>query len=154
MTIKQHALNSILNPNESRTPSPAPGTYAKDQEVLKEETVRAFKEAVSSDSDDDDDLLVSREKTKDEIEEEEEAYREFLEREVGQIADIKELITVEEPVERIHLEGEGDTRMPRKDKKKKRKGAVDEPIRSEESDKDFLLKYASHLFHSDYSPYL
>ncbi|KIM31167.1 hypothetical protein M408DRAFT_65240 [Serendipita vermifera MAFF 305830] len=97
-------------------------------------------EAVSSDSDEDE-LLVAREKTKDEIEREEEEYREFLEREVGQIADIKELITVEEPVERVHLEGEGDTRMPRKEKKKKRKGNGGEVVRSEQSDKDFLLDY-------------
>jgi len=146
LTIKQHALNSILNPNESQTPSPGPTTYAKDQESLKKETVLAFKEAVSSDSDGDE-FLVSREKTKDEIEQEEEEYKEFLEREVGQIAEIKELITVEEGVERVHVEGEGDTSMPRKKDKKKKKRKAKEDTHTEESDKDFLFKCASTTFH-------
>jgi protein KRI1 len=149
LTIKQHALNAILDPDESRTPSPAPNTYVKDQELLKKETILAFKEAVASDSDDDE-LLVSREKTRDEIEQEEEEYREFLEREVGQIADIKELITVEEGVERVHVEGEGDTSMPRKKDKKKKKGKAKEDIHTEQSDKDFLLKCASTTFHVRY----
>jgi protein KRI1 len=121
-------------------------TYVRDQELLKKETILAFKEAVSSDSDVDE-LLVSREKTKDEIEEEEEEYREFLQREVGQIADVKELITVEEGVERVHVEGEGDTSMPRKKDKKKKKSKAKEDTRTEQSDKDFLLKCASTTFH-------
>jgi protein KRI1 len=146
LTIKQHALNGILNRDESRTPSPGPKTYVKDQELLKQETILAFKEAVSSDCDDDE-FLVSREKTKDEIEQEEEEYREFLEREVGQIADIKELITVEEGVERVHVEGEGETFMPRKRDKKKKKKKANEETGTEQSDKDFLLKCAPTAFH-------
>jgi protein KRI1 len=141
LTIKQHALDAILNSGESQTPPPVPNTYAKDQELLKKETILAFKEAVASDSDDDE-LLVSREKTRDEIEQEEEEYRDFLEREVGQIADIKELITLEEGMERVHGEDEGDMSMPRKKDKKKKRGKAKEATRTEQSDKDFLLKYA------------
>lgn len=90
-------------------------------------------------------LLVSREKTKDEIEQEEEEYREFLQREVGQIVDIKELITIEEGIDRGHIKGEGDTSMPRKKDKegrKRKKREEKEEIRSEQSDRDFLLKCA------------
>lgn len=47
----------------------------------------------AGDEDDEDDLLVPREKTKDEMELEEEEYRAFLEREVGK--DLNSLISVE-----------------------------------------------------------
>lgn len=139
LTIKQHALNSVLNPATSRSPSPAPFTYAREQEELKKETVAVFKNAVaaSDDEDDEDDFLVPREKTKDEIVREEEEYREFLQREIGPNVDIRELITVEDDTERIHEEGEGETSMPSKKKKKKKEKAV----RPEQSDQDFLVNY-------------
>lgn len=117
-------------------------TYAREQELLKKETVQAFKDAAPSDEESDSgDLLVPRERTKDEIEREEEEYKEFLQREVGNGVDIRELITVEEGVERIHESGEGDTTMS---KKRKRKEKEPKEKRSEETDRDFLLKYV-HL---------
>ncbi|KAG8781908.1 hypothetical protein FRC16_002757, partial [Serendipita sp. 398] len=142
LTIKQHALNSILDPNGSRTPSPAPLTYAKEQEMLKKETVQAFKSAVVSGSEDSDEdgFLVPREKTKGEIEQEQEEYRAFLQREIGPNVDIKELITVDEGIERIHEAGEGDTTMPSK-KKKKRKDSEQDRAKKEQSDQDFLANY-------------
>ncbi|KAG8816368.1 hypothetical protein FRC19_000412 [Serendipita sp. 401] len=142
LTIKQHALNSILDPNGSRTPSPAPLTYAKEQEILKKETVQAFKSAVVSGSEDSDEdgFLVPREKTKGEIEQEQEEYRAVLQREIGPNVDIKELITVDEGIERIHEAGEGDTTMPSK-KKKKRKDSKQDRAKKEQSDQDFLANY-------------
>lgn len=96
-----------------------------------------FKGAVtSSEDEDDDDFLVPREKTKDEIVREEEEYREFLQREIGPNVDIRELITVEDDVHRVHEEGEGDTTMPNRKKKKRKEKAA----RSEQSDQDFLVK--------------
>ncbi|KAG8815533.1 hypothetical protein FRC17_000675, partial [Serendipita sp. 399] len=143
LNIKQHALNSILNPSDSRTPSPAPLTYAKEQELLKKETVRVFKDAVASGAEDSDDVdfLVPREKTKDEIEQEQEEYREFLQRELGPNVDIRELITVEDDIERIHEEGEGITRIISTKKKKKQKSSDEDRARKEQSDQDFLVNY-------------
>ena len=65
----------------------------QEQEQLREDTIVAFKNAVQGE-DEDEEFLVPREKTKDETEREEEEYRAFLEREVGQ--DLAEIITVED----------------------------------------------------------
>lgn len=104
-----------------------------------------FKTALTSNDEEgsasDEDFLVPREKTKDEIEQEEEEYRVFLQREVGPNVDIKELITVDDHVERIHEEGEGETRI-QPDKPKKKKKAKKDKERTEQSDQDFLVKYA------------
>jgi len=143
LTIKQHALNSILDGSRSPSPS-APLTYAKEQELLKDETVRAFKEAVpSDDSDSEDDLLVPREKTKDELELEDEEYRDFLQREVGKEINLKELITVEKDVEVPQPDEEDDEVKLKKKEKKKRKDKSKKEKRSEETDQDFLVKYAT-----------
>lgn len=130
--------------DESRSPSPsAPLTYAKEQDMLKDETIRAFKNAVpSQDSDSEDDLLVPREKTKDELELEDEEYREFLQREVGKEIDLKELITVEKDTVGLHHD-EGDTINVKKKEKKKRKDKSVKEKRSEETDQDFLVKYGT-----------
>lgn len=135
LTIKQHALNSVLNPR-SRSASPVPtlGTYAQEQEALRSETIAIFQTAVDADSDTDG-LLVPREKTKDEIEQEEEEYRGFLQREIGE--DIGGLITFDEGIERVHEEGEGETRVTNeKKKKKKTKGKKEK----EQNDHEFLMK--------------
>jgi len=135
LTIKQHALNSVLNPR-SRSTSPAfpVQTYAQGQEALRSETIAVFQTAVDADSDTDD-LLIPREKTKDEIEQEEEEYRQFLQREVGK--DIGRLVTIEEGIERIHEENEGDTRVKVENKRTKRtKGTK----KKEQSDHEFLME--------------
>ena len=79
----------MLNPS-SRSPSPEPLTYVQEQSALRKEAIEAFHsatkgqdEAIDEDGSDDD-LLVLREKTKDEIQKEEEEYRDFLQREVGE----------------------------------------------------------------------
>ena len=135
LTIKQHALNSVLNPR-SRSSSPAipVQTYAQGQEALRSETIAVFQTAVDADSDTDD-LLIPREKTKDEIEQEEEEYRQFLQREVG--TDIGELLTIEGGIERIHDEDEGDARVKVESKRTKRTKGKEA---REQSDHEFLMK--------------
>src|ERR1700735_5494596 len=81
----------MLNP--SRTPSPEveqPLTHVEEQEILRIETIAAFHGAV--DNQPEDDFLIPREKTQDEREREEEEYRAFLEREVG---DLREVVSVD-----------------------------------------------------------
>jgi protein KRI1 len=118
--------------------------------------------------DSDDDLLVPRGKTKDEADLEEEEYREFLEREVGQ--DLKELITLDEPsgARRPTMEdgdGDGDeavangeeTKKERKARKKEKKRREKEKEQKgkeaasqgsqkqnkEDQDREFLMKSVS-----------
>lgn len=141
LTLKQHALASALNP-ESRSPSPAPPTYVQEQAALKKETIQAFHAAV--DDDDDDDLLVPREKTKDEIEREEEEYQEFLQREVGH--DLKDLITVDaDESAPIVVETEASTSHETEKKKKKasKEGKAKSEKSKEEEDQQFLLECVS-----------
>ena len=138
LTIKQHALNSVLNPR-SRSTSPASPvqTYAQGQEALRSETIAVFQTAVDADSDTDD-LLIPREKTKDEIEQEEEEYRQFLQREVGK--DIGRLVTIDESIERIHEENEGDIRVKIESKRTKRTKKANREKEKEQSDHEFLMK--------------
>lgn len=106
--MRQHVLKSQLEAT-SRSPSPTlqEPTHVEEQAALRKETITAFHTAVASekdasvnggngddDGDDVDDFLIPREKTKDEMEQEQEEYREFLAREVGE--DIGELVTVED----------------------------------------------------------
>jgi protein KRI1 len=132
LTIKQHALNNVLNPR-SRSTSPAfpVQTYAQGQEALRSETIAVFQTSVDAGSDTDD-LLIPREKTKDEIEQEEEEYRQFLQREVGK--DIRGLVTIDEGIERIHEENEGDTRVKVRSKRTRGKKEM------EQSDHEFLME--------------
>ncbi|KAH7101091.1 KRI1-like family-domain-containing protein [Auriculariales sp. MPI-PUGE-AT-0066] len=93
LTIKQQALNEMLGLDQGTSRSPSPSTeptHVQEQSALRAETITAFTRAVD---DEEDDFLVPRSKTKDELEQEEEDYRAFLEREVGE--DIRDLIHVE-----------------------------------------------------------
>ena len=114
----------------------------EEQEALKTETIKAFHEAVSED-DDDDNLLVLREKTKDELEKEEEEYKAFLEREVGY--DLKELITVEDQQEGSAAIGEEDAvedgdKSKKKKHKKEKKAKAKGSTSKEDEDQQFLLE--------------
>ncbi|KAF4620849.1 hypothetical protein D9613_001050 [Agrocybe pediades] len=151
VTIKQVNLEAMLNP-DSRSPSPEPLTHAQEQEALRRETIAAFHNAVPEG--DEDDFLIPREKTQDEREREEEEYRAFLEREVG---DLKDLVSVagsedEKENEVAPVEGEGDQAEEGKDKKKKKKkkkkksksaeGEAEKPKKSKaEEDQEFLMNY-------------
>ena len=93
MTIRQAALESALH-TASRSPSPAPLTHVEEQHALREEMVSHFRNAVTEEDGDEDTLLVPREKTKEEAEREDEEYRDFLKREVGD--DLDALVTVQD----------------------------------------------------------
>lgn len=150
MTLRQQAIDSVLNPRGSRSPSPQPLTHVEEQRALRSETISAFHHAAAAREDEDEDeLLVPREKTKDELEREEEEYRAFLEREVGQ--DLKTLVTIEGDSVKV---GDGDGIEEGKKKKKGKKERIKEkeasqgqaPRKSkEEEDHEFLMKYASSL---------
>ena len=130
--MRQHLLNSTLNPT-SRSPSPEPLTHAQEQAALRAETIQAF-HTIPGD-DEEDDILVPREKTKDELEQEEEEYRDFLKRQVGE--DIENLITIEKTGDLpnvIEEKVDADEAASPKKKRKKEK-------RKDESDHEFLMKY-------------
>ncbi|KAK0210500.1 Krr1-domain-containing protein [Desarmillaria ectypa] len=131
VTLHQVVLKSTLHPT-SRSPSPEL-THAEAQRELRKETIAAFHEGDAER--DDDDLLVPREKNKDEWEEEEEEYRDFLQREVGD--DLKELITF--------WDSEDATRQPEQEDvpkklKRKSKRAADNKSKEEEN-QGFLMNY-------------
>ena len=155
MTVRQVNLDAMLNP--SRTPSPEvePLTHVQEQEILRRETIAAFHGAVENQPEDD--FLIPREKTQDEREREEEEYRAFLEREVG---DLREVVSIdggdgdEESVREQVLENE-DQKDTQVQKKKKKKKLMDE--RNEistgkqkkskaEKDQEFLMKYVNATF--------
>ncbi|CCM05885.1 uncharacterized protein FIBRA_08122 [Fibroporia radiculosa] len=132
ITMRQHALASALNP-ESRSPSPEPLTHVEEQAALRRETIAAFHTAIAED--DDDTLLVPRERTKDELEREEEEYRAFLEREVGE--ELKEIVTLDvQPVQ----EAEHKESDLKRDKKLQKKAAQAKESK-EEADQEFLVNY-------------
>ena len=108
----------MLNP--SRTPTPEvehhPLTHVEEQEILRRETIAAFHGAVDNQTEDD--FLIPREKTQDEREREEEEYRTFLEREVG---DLRDDANIE-----LSNEKQKDTKA--------------------EKDQEFLMKYVNSTF--------
>ncbi|TFK50846.1 hypothetical protein OE88DRAFT_1712769 [Heliocybe sulcata] len=132
ITIRKQALDSVLNPT-SRSPSLDPPTHVQEQKALRDETISAFHQGLKEE-DDEDDLLVPREKTKDEIEEEEEEYREFLQREVG---DIRQLVTIESE-DRVVDGADEDEKEHKKKKNKKNKKSKQG---KEEEDQEFLMNY-------------
>ncbi|KAF8526002.1 KRI1-like family C-terminal-domain-containing protein [Hysterangium stoloniferum] len=138
LTIKQHALASMLETG-SRTPSPEPEivTHEHEQSALRAETISAFHHAVENGRNDEneDDLLVLREKTKDQIDREEEEYQEFLAREVGE--DIEGLIAVENDMPGTALNVVGtDQNDSVSTGKRESKGKA-----KQESDQEFLMNY-------------
>ena len=157
--MRQVNLNAMLHP--SRTPSPevekGPLTHVEEQEILRRETIAAFHGAV--DDQNEDDFLIPREKTQDEREREEEEYRAFLEREVG---DLREVVSVDgvddeegfvREEDQANEDGKDAQETEKKKKKKKSKKAKDERDANNESstgkqkktkaekDQEFLTKY-------------
>jgi len=122
-------------------------THVQEQEVLRQETIAAFHGAVDKVGDEDD-FLIPREKTQDEREREEEEYRAFLEREVG---DLKELVTVdvddvtEEEMKEEEGKNEEEGDKEKKKKKKSKKGTEEVKKTKAEKDQEFLLKYVNHF---------
>lgn len=97
-----------------------------------------------------------REKTKDEVEKEEEEYKEFLEREVGH--DLHELITVagDEDVGVSEVkeeeEEEGATKEERKKARKDKKRKAKDIKRKEDQDQQFLFECVLTLLYSYIRP--
>lgn len=136
LTIKQHAISSILQPT-SRSPSPEILTHAQEQEKLRSETISAFHHGVDEN---DDGMFELREKTKDDIEREEEEYQEYLKKEVGE--DIRDLINIDDGITakkvREQADEEGDEPAPTaKNKMQSNKG---EEKQKSETDHEFLMK--------------
>jgi protein KRI1 len=125
----------------------------EEQRALRKETISAFHGAVD-DEESEDDLLVPREKTKDEAEREEEEYREFLEREVGE--DLHDLITLDagdESAPYLTDEPEPETKDEKKRRKKEKKGKEKEAQArkaksQEDNDREFLMKYIRYSVQS------
>ncbi|KAF9523871.1 KRI1-like family C-terminal-domain-containing protein [Crepidotus variabilis] len=147
VTLRQAKLDSVLR--GSRSPSPSAEadqlTHVQEQEKLRKETIAVFHDAVPDTEGDD--FLIPRSKTKDELEREEEEYRAFLEREVG---DLNELVTIDASPEILqadneHLSASADERLPGESKKKKKKTKSSpndkgKKTKSEE-DQEFLMNY-------------
>lgn len=150
--MRQHKLQSALEAADSDSDSDAPEllTHTAEQAALRKETISAFHGAVAYDKVDgnestDDDLLIPREKSKDEIEREQEEYRVFLAREVGE--DIGGLVTLDDEdgeSSRDHDEDEEATQVEGMQNKKKKK-ATKSQQRKNESDHEFLMKYIHHF---------
>ena len=153
-------MEAMLNSSCSASPENEvePLTHVQEQDALRKETIAAFHGAVAQISDDD--ILIPREKTKDEQEREEEEYRAFLEREVG---DLKELVTLDaegdvdedeakdEEDEVAEADGEGPSSEKKKKKKKKKSKkseAGTEPTKKSkaEQDQDFLIKCVPFIY--------
>ena len=94
-------------------------------------------------------MLVPREKSKDELQREEEEYQEFLRREVGE--DLHQLVEVDQDVIGIHEhapDGEGEGKKKRKKDKgrEKKSGRSKTKEDKEKNDQEFLMKYALKPF--------
>ena len=151
--------------NRSRSPSSDDEhhslTHVEEQEILRRETIAAFHGAVDNQAEDD--FLIPREKTQDEREREEDEYRAFLEREVG---DLREVVSVddglgndEESAKEDVVENEDgkDTQIEKKKKKKTKKAKEERDANHElsngkqkktkaEKDQEFLMKYVNSAF--------
>lgn len=82
-------------------------------------------------------MLVLREKTKDEIEKEEEEYRAYLQREVG--GDLADIITVDAELDGTAPQPEEDERPKKKSKKEKKEKATGKKTKQDD-DQGFLMK--------------
>ncbi|KAG2055514.1 hypothetical protein BDR06DRAFT_321017 [Suillus hirtellus] len=139
LTFRQAALASALEANTSRSPTPEPHipTHTEEQRQLRDETRAAFHTAV--DESDDDGLLIPREKTKDELEHEEEEYREYLKHAVGE--DLEGLIEVENSGTGAKAESSEKGASKKKSSKAKKKGNEVKGMTKPEADQEFLVNY-------------
>lgn len=139
VTFKQLNVQSLLESGaRSQSPESSRPTYVEEQAALRSEAIAAFHEAVPSASGAGEGeiaagILTLREKTKDELEKEEEEYRAYLEREVGDVKKIVQLDadaagdgTTSEPSSSAAVPAEGSTRTSAKDR--------------EQSNHEFLIK--------------
>lgn len=156
LTIKRQNMESLLGNGSSprASPEPTPLTHVEEQIALRDETISAFHKAVSDNEDTDDEdngggLLTLRGKTKDELEREEEDYRAYLEREVGSVKDLVQLIDFPENATDDDAQTEANAREtgpsdapPKAKKKRKSKRPQGQKT---ETDQEFLMKCAEYL---------
>ena len=128
--MRRAVLDATINP-ASRSRSVSPPTHVEEQRALRDETIHAFHSSLN----DQEDLLIPREKTEDEIQAEERAYRAFLEREVG--GDLRDVVVVDD---RVGPESEGKKEKVKEKEKGKGKG---KGKGKEETDQEFLIKCLS-----------
>jgi protein KRI1 len=156
ITIRALALQSALTSHPSRSPSPSPAPEAiphtEEQRALRASTIAAFHHAVSSDEDGEDGVLVPREKTKDEVEREEEEYREFLRGAVGGELELEGLVEIEEDSLGIRVQEEEGGKKKKKKGKKERKEeegkSKGKGKSKEEGDQEFLMRSLSFMIHA------
>lgn len=134
-------MESLLQGTRSPSPGLSRPTHVQEQAALRDETISAFHQAVSDDGDDDDEfdggLLTLREKSKDELERQEEEYRAYLEREVG---DVKSLVQIaEEAGPSSTSQPVVDMRPAEAERPKKKKTKKGKPVK-QETDQEFLMK--------------
>lgn len=152
MTLHEQRLAAALDVAATRSSSPEapspPPTHVAEQATLRAETIAAFHSSTAdtgyAERQEEGGLFTLREKTRDEVEQEEAEYRAYLEREVGPLEKILDLGEEERAEEWILRKEEEDMRVSlgeadsgKKNKKKKGKKIVE---KREETDQDFLIK--------------
>jgi hypothetical protein len=159
VTLHEQRLAAALDVATTRSSSPEapspPPTHVAEQAALRAETIAAFHSSAAvtgyAEQQEEGGLFTLREKTRDEVEQEEAEYRAYLEREVGPLEKILDLGEEEKAEGWIRRKEEEDMHVPlgeadsgKKNKKKKGKKVVQE---REETDQEFLIKCV-HLQHS------
>jgi protein KRI1 len=152
VTLHEQRIAAALDVATTRSSSPEapspPPTHVAEQAALRAETIAAFHSSAAdtgyAEQQDEGGLFTLREKTRDEVEQEEAEYRAYLEREVGPLEEILDL-GEEEKTEWTLRKEEKDMHVPlgeadsgKKNKKKKGKKIVE---KREETDQEFLIKY-------------
>ena len=155
VTLHEQRLAAALDVATTRSSSPdapsPPPTHVAEQAALRAETIAAFHSGDAADAgyaeqQEEGGLFTLREKTRDEVEQEEAEYRAYLEREVGPLEKILDLgeeekaekWTLPQDEEDVHVHVPlGEAEDSRKKKKKKGKQIVE---KREETDREFLIK--------------
>ena len=145
------ALDDVASTRSSspEAPSPPP-THVAEQAALRAETIAAFHSSAANtghaERQEEGGLFTLREKTRDEVEQEEAEYRAYLEREVGPLEKILDLGEEDKADELrwISRKEEEDMHVPHGEadsgKKKKKKKGKKSAEKREETDQDFLVK--------------
>jgi protein KRI1 len=126
-------------------------THVEEQQRLRDETIAAFH---AVDGDEEEDWLVPREKTMDEVAREEEEYRLFLEKEVGDLRDLVDVGGHTAVAEQPQEEGSATKKKKKKEKKDKQssgEGSSKATAGSskQEQDQDFLVKCVISFLHGE-----
>ncbi|KAJ7736886.1 KRI1-like family C-terminal-domain-containing protein [Mycena metata] len=141
-TMRDANLQSALL-SRSASPDgaePPPVTHVEEQRRLRDETIAAFHAAAEEEADD---FLVPREKTLEETAREEAEYRQFLEKEVGDVRELVDVGTTAQLREDDDAE-EGGKEQKKKRKKKDREKGGEEGTSGrskQEEDQEFLVNY-------------